>query len=105
MTTVIRAGSTEAGDAHRAGTYVYIGRPSKWGNPFAIGSRHAGHQITRAYAITLFRQYWEAPEQEPLRAAALVELRDKVLGCYCSPRPCHGDVIADFVNAHARTES
>lgn len=91
---VIRAGSDEARLAADAGCYVYVGRPSKWGNRFRIGPRR-----TREAAIALFQEWWEAPEQEVLRAAALEEIPPGILlGCYCAPRPCHGDVIADFLN-------
>jgi hypothetical protein len=98
MTTVIRAGSPAARTAQAAGTYVYIGRPSQWGNPF-----HISPTKTRTQVIALFETYWYAPDQAPLRNAAVTELQDKVCGCYCHPKPCHGDVIAAYVNEyHAR---
>jgi hypothetical protein len=25
-------------------------------------------------------------------------LRNQVLGCYCKPKICHGDILADIVN-------
>lgn len=78
-----------------SGDYVYIGRPSKWGNPFVIG-RDGG----RPDVIRKFRDWWYAPGQASLRAAALTELKDTVLGCYCYPKPCHGNVIAAYVNEH-----
>jgi hypothetical protein len=31
--------------------------------------------------------------------AALDELRGLVLGCWCAPRACHGDVLARLANA------
>ncbi|MGD9564460.1 MAG: DUF4326 domain-containing protein [Pyrinomonadaceae bacterium] len=30
------------------------------------------------------------------------ELRGKVLGCWCSPKVCHGDVLARLLNAPHR---
>lgn len=34
----------------------------------------------------------------PTLLAALPELKGKVLGCFCKPKACHGDVLADLVN-------
>jgi hypothetical protein len=31
--------------------------------------------------------------------ASLDELRGLVLGCWCAPRPCHGDVLVRLANA------
>ena len=76
-----------------AGQYVYCGRPSKWGNPYAIGPHGK-----RAQVIRLFRLWWYAPEQAELRLEAVRELAGKILGCWCKPKDCHVDVIAEFVN-------
>ena len=65
---------------------VYIGRPSKWGNPFVIGKDGTRTQVIAKYEAWLRRQ--------PALMAALPELRGKVLGCWCAPQPCHGDVLA-----------
>lgn len=67
--------------------YVYIGRPSKWGNPFVIGPGGDRAAVIRRYAEWIVDQ--------PALLLALPELRDKRLGCYCRPeKPCHGDVLA-----------
>lgn len=70
---------------------VYIGRPSKWGNPFAIGK-----DGSRAEVIEKYRRWASA---KGLDKAAKAELQGKVLGCWCSPQPCHGDVLAEWANA------
>jgi hypothetical protein len=66
---------------------VYIGRPSKWGNPLEIGDG-----LTREDVITGYELYLE--EHPELVAAAKRELRGKVLGCWCKPKACHGDILA-----------
>ena len=88
-----------------ADQYVYCGRPSKWGNPYSLVG-DGGQEIifNRADAIRAFRSWFYAPEQAQLRADALVELKDKVLGCWCHPKSCHVDIIADYVNLHAPTD-
>ena len=69
---------------------VFIGRPSVWGNPFYLTK-----QTTRAAVIDRYRQWiWTQPKL----LGRLQELRGKRLGCYCSPLPCHGDVLAEMAN-------
>ena len=70
---------------------VYIGRPSKWGNPFAIG-----RDGDRA---TVIRKYQQWLSQQPnLLAALKTELQGKVLGCWCAPQACHGHVLAELAD-------
>jgi hypothetical protein len=64
---------------------VYIGRPSKWGNPFVIGKDGTRDEVIEKYEAWLRTQ--------PDLLAALPELRGKVLGCWCAPHACHGDVL------------
>ncbi len=78
-------------EAQKAGNYVYVGRPSKWGNPF-----HIGNDGTRTEVIAKYRAYLLA---SPALMAALLELRGKVLGCSCFPLACHADVLAEYANA------
>jgi len=70
---------------------VYIGRPSKWGNPFVIG-----HDGTREQVIEKYRAWIQ---QQPHLLASLGELQGKRLGCYCKPQACHGGVLAELANA------
>ncbi|MDD2766075.1 MAG: DUF4326 domain-containing protein [Opitutaceae bacterium] len=70
---------------------VYIGRPSKWGNPFAIGK-----DGDRETVIAKFRE-WIAG-QPGLIEAARRELAGRDLVCFCAPRPCHGDVLLEIAN-------
>jgi hypothetical protein len=70
---------------------VYIGRPSKWGNPFVIGPDGDREEVISKY------RYWI--EDQPELLAALPELKGKRLVCYCAPKPCHGDVLAELAEA------
>ncbi len=69
---------------------VYIGRPSPWGNPFTIGP-----DGTRREVIEKYREYLLKNSE---LMAALPELRGKTLGCWCAPKPCHGDVLVELAN-------
>ena len=70
---------------------VYIGRPGKWQNPFKIGK-----DGTRLEVIEKFRDYvMNNPE---LIKDAKKELKGKILGCWCRPKICHGDVWIEIVD-------
>jgi hypothetical protein len=78
---------------HHAGVpagAVYIGRGSKWGNPFRIGP-----DGDRAAVIAKYER-WLADQHQLLRA--LDELRGRDLVCWCAPRPCHGDLLLRLAN-------
>ena len=67
---------------------VYIGRPSKWGNPFSIGS-----DGNRAMVIEK-HQYWF--NGNTTLFADIHELKGKNLVCYCAPLGCHGDTLLEL---------
>ena len=69
---------------------VYIGRPSKWGNPFVIGKDGTRSEVIAAYEEWLL--------SKPELVAALPELKGKTLACWCAPLPCHGDVLLRLAN-------
>lgn len=71
---------------------VYIGRPGKWGNPFAIGEHGTRDEVVAKYREWILGQ----PE---LMAQAAHELRGKDLVCFCAPKACHGDVLLEIANA------
>ena len=70
---------------------VYIGRPSKWGCPFVIGPDGSREEVLLQHEIWL----QDRPE---FIADIRRELQGKILGCFCSPLPCHGDVLARIAN-------
>lgn len=65
---------------------IYIGRPSKWGNPFEIGKDGDRDEVVDKYAAYLF-------SNRELFHAAKTELKGKSLVCFCAPKKCHGDVL------------
>ena len=86
---------------------VYIGRPSKWANPYThkdLGKTVAKYKVnSRKEAIENFESY--------IKESGLIneiqELSGKVLGCWCCKTPsdgsekslvCHGQVIAKILN-------
>lgn len=69
---------------------VYIGRGSKWGNPF---KRELG--ITKEECIINFEAYLL---KNTYLMSCLHELKGKDLVCFCSPNPCHGYVLLKYSN-------
>jgi len=70
---------------------VYVGRPSKWGSPFMIGPHGSREEVMLQYEI------WLQARPEFI-AEVIRELRGKILGCWCSPLQCHGDLLARIAN-------
>lgn len=74
----------------RADKYdVYIGRGSKWGNPFKIGIDGTREEVIEKY----IQYFWTTNLFDDIE-----ELVNKILGCYCSPKDCHGDFLAYLAN-------
>lgn len=96
---------------------VYVGRPSKYGNPFKVGETIGCDD--NATAVDLYRAWLEhgdtAPYPQPGESAQLAELRERVLAdaprelagrhlaCWCKPSDaCHADVLLDYLTSGAR---
>lgn len=73
---------------------VRIDRQTAWGNPFVIGK-----DGTREQVIAKYREWICLPENTHMVERARQVLRGKVLGCWCAPKACHGDVLAEIANA------
>ena len=67
---------------------IYIGRGSKWGNPFVIGKDGNRSDVINKYRTYILNNV------ELMNS--IYELKDKTLGCWCSPKPCHGDVLIEI---------
>ncbi len=78
---------------HGATEGVYIGRPTKWGNPFEIGRDGNRDEVIARYKSMLQAN----PE---LREAARQELAGKNLICWCKPYACHGDILLEVANSN-----
>lgn len=78
--------------------YIGRGRGSQWGNPFSHqeGTQARFKVNTREEAIAHFREW--LLRQPELVERAKRELKGKVLGCWCHPKACHGDVLAEVAN-------
>ena len=69
---------------------IYIGRPSKWGNPFVIGRDGSRAEVIAKYRAWIVTQ--------PQLMGELDELRGRDVVCWCAPLACHGDVLVELAN-------
>lgn len=88
---------------------VYVGRPTKWGNPFRIGDRPFGgtisfipiYQPTGKAVLAAYRDYL-VNKCSWIIEAAQEELRGKDLACWCKEgSPCHADILLELANGQA----
>lgn len=90
---------------------IYIGRPSKWGNPFKVGepiwnpededkmSLITPKNINEC--VELFRVYIEKgiTRSYTWMYKDLHELKGKNLSCWCKiGEPCHADILLEIAN-------
>ena len=76
-------------------TYEYIGRGSYWGNPYSMHEEgETREEVIRKYKYDFdYEKFLNIDKQE------VYKLAGKRLGCFCKPEACHGDVLADYLNA------
>lgn len=77
---------------------VYIGRGSPWGNPFSHKKDTLAECVVDSVeeAIIAYEMWIQT---QPRLMSTLSELKGKRLGCFCKPKPCHGDVLVRLVEA------
>jgi len=72
---------------------VYVGRPTKWGNPYAVEPKG---QFTREQAIEAYENYVRRVMVN--HPDFLDSLKGKDLACWCPlDKPCHADVLLKFL--------
>lgn len=78
---------------------IYVGRPTKWGNPFVVGSSEY-HVPNKDLAVAYFRDWLLHPNSWVLPAPPdLAPLRGHDLACWCRVgQPCHADVLLALAN-------
>ena len=77
---------------------IYIGRPSLYGNPYSHkkGTKAEFLVSSREEAISKYEALIRStPDMLEL---IKLELKGKILGCWCAPQKCHGEVLARIAN-------
>ena len=73
---------------------VRIDRATIFGNPFKIGEHGSRDEVIERYK----RYFLKRIKYDSDFRKAVKKLKGKVLLCWCRPLPCHGDVIAEWLN-------
>ncbi len=77
---------------------IFIGRPSKWGNPFKIRKDGTRDEVIQKYRDWLLNSDKPIGKYDPKYVRENLRLlRGQVLGCWCKPKPCHGDVLVELI--------
>jgi hypothetical protein len=79
--------------ASAEGLYTKIDRATDWGNPFKLPDDGDRDTVIKNYA-----KYYLP--HKPSLLTQIEGLNGKALGCWCAPKPCHGNVLVDVVNGH-----
>ena len=87
---------------------AYVGRPSRWGNPFRVGGqiiltgKRAGERTTAADVVEMFRHAAMRPHNAEARDQVRAHLAGRDLVCWCPiDQPCHADVLLEIANGGA----
>ena len=76
------------------GEFTLIDRRTAFGNPFVMGRDGNREEVIAKYKEYFYNRM-NHDKQFEMEIYNLVGCR---LGCWCHPLPCHGNVIADFLN-------
>lgn len=78
---------------------IYIGRGSIWGNPFShiFSTKTVTMVKTREEAVERYREWILT---QPHLMKKVHKLKGKTLACYCKPKCCHGDVLAEMADTY-----
>ena len=71
---------------------ICIMRPGYYKNRFVIGVHGTREEVIKLFEIEFIRLM----KTDSFYLMAIERLRGKVLGCCCSPEPCHGDVYINY---------
>jgi hypothetical protein len=82
---------------------IVVARPSKWGNPFLVGTPANGGNLTRTMAVEHFREALLDGRIQFTATAVRRDLAGHDLACWCPlDQPCHADVLLEFANPEDR---
>tara|TARA_Y100000296_G_scaffold80431_1_gene105950 strand:- start:435 stop:716 length:282 start_codon:yes stop_codon:yes gene_type:complete len=70
---------------------VYVGRPSKFGNPYEIGRDGSREEVIQKY------EAWLLTADNGLSIDDLLQLKGKDLVCWCAPLACHAEVLLKYI--------
>ena len=69
--------------------YVKGAKKSKWANPYSV------KKYGREECLKKYKEYILSNDN---LMSQLGELEGKILGCWCHPAACHGDILIELLN-------
>lgn len=97
--TVMHHSDTKVVNLYKEPYDVYIGRSGKgmegtFGNPFPLKKgEDPGETLEK------FKEYfYNRLEEDKDFKNKVDQLKGKTLGCFCKPKPCHGDIIKQYLD-------
>jgi hypothetical protein len=94
--------------------YTMSGSPVKWGNQFDVAGDlylptrdripNESGKLDIDHAVDLYRIWLLYTRGGRSLQEDIDELRGKVLGCFCKPHPCHGDVLVELLGQREEME-
>jgi len=83
---------------------VYVGRPTKFGNPFNVTAEQSRETAIARYRFYLSRGISNSLHGFPPQPVEIRQLRGKDLACWCPlDQPCHADVLLELANEERPT--
>lgn len=89
---------------------IRVDRPSRWGNPYKIGAPlisdfdydppRPARPMLRGDVMSLYRRWLDS--ELIVDPDMLEPLRGKRLACWCSPLPCHADILVEYLERRPR---
>jgi len=93
---------TEVVHCKRCKYDIYIGRKKSkyhFGNPFEIGKDGSRKDVIKKFRLWITKKAYH--DIEPQRRDWIIDnmhtLKGRILGCWCSPQECHGDVYVELL--------
>lgn len=78
---------------------VYVGRPSKWGNPFIVSEYDNPKKVVSMYDYYISTMLFSVGTSDEYREK-IKEIKGKNLACWCPlDQPCHADVLLKIANS------
>ena len=69
------------------------------GNPFFL--KNVNDDVERAKVIEQYREYFYEKLKDTKFKEYVLSLKGKRIACFCKPKPCHVDIIVDWIENHA----
>lgn len=98
MIRVVKVGSPRTRCIER----IPVHRPHALGNPFLMRHEDERASVIRQYKDWFDAHLYDVKMQQAIRDIIELMLADGEveLSCFCAPKPCHADVIKQFIEDH-----